>query len=136
MPKITVYFSCAVLLAACGSGSTSVKCVEGEEMSVYGTFGTKYAEVYCDLWRDCDKALFDAGVEDGGFGGDIDACKRVVVNQETKHATTQICDRDCVFGTDEAEACLSVVETPTCEVWENGGLEPACTSALWECPEG
>jgi hypothetical protein len=131
MPKITVYFSCAVLLVACGSGSTTVKCVEGEEMSVYGTFGTKYAEVYCDLRRDCDTVNFEAD-----FQGDIDACKRVVINQETKHATTQVCDRDCVFGKDEAETCLSVVETPTCDVWESGGLEPVCSSMLWQCPEG
>ena len=131
MPKITVYFSCAALLAACGSGSTTVKCVESEAMSAYGTFATKYAEVYCDLRSDCDAVQFEVD-----FEGDMEACKRVVVNQETKHATTQVCDRDCVFGEDEAEACLSLAETPTCEVWDSDGLGPTCSSALWECPEG
>ena len=130
MIKILVQIGMAVALMSCGTGSTTVKCIEGQEMAIYATFGTKYAEVYCDLRSDCDEAQFEVD-----FDGDMEACKRVVVNQENKHATTQICDRDCVFGEEPAEVCLSVAESLKCENWASGELNGVCSSMMWECPE-
>jgi hypothetical protein len=117
-------------LVACGAGSADVNCVDASEMTTVKAFSAQYADVICEVRGSCDPVQFEKDFEEG-----MDACKRVMVNQETKHGTTQVCERDCAFDTEAADLCVLAVEDVACAEWSAGSLEQACTQALWECPE-
>ena len=122
---------CAVaLLAGCSSGSTEVKCVDGQEMSSFNEFSAKYAALYCDVRNDCEPGYFEER-----FGSDIEECHRFIVLQESKRATDKLCDQNCTFDIDRATECLGAMETLTCDSWENESLGEMCSRDLWVCDE-
>ena len=128
MQRYTVGLLALSTMIACSSGSTEVTCVEGQEMSTYNEFAAKYSEIYCDVRLDCEPVDFEER-----FGEDAEECHRFIVKQESKRATAKLCEDNCDFNVEQAEACLEAMETLTCDGWENGSLEEMCSSMLWEC---
>ena len=128
MHRYSVGLCAVAMLVGCSSGSTEVKCVDGQEMATYNEFAAKYSELYCDVRLDYEPAYFESR-----FGSDVEECHRFIVKQESKRATTKLCEDNCGFNLEQAEACLVAMETLTCDSWENGSLEEMCSSMLWEC---